>query len=397
MPAGSASSAPVMPKAGAISRELVAAGNARVGVGFITGRSMPSPRSCPVALAARPAAIMLSFGDPMPYLAAIPRRRQQDHLPGATAGGSRAGGPRLGVDVIVAQGRDAGGHSGTTRGTMGFVPAVVDLAGPIPVVAAGGIADGRGLAAALSPRRGGRLEGTRFAATRELLWDEAMKSPCGRRRRRSDGADQGIRYRSRRALAGALSGPRRCAMIFSSAGWPGRIARGRATGRGEEPYLGARPYDFSTCVAGGEGVDLVKDAPSAAEVIERIVAEAASVLDARCRVGAVTRPGREDVSMYRRTLIRSAAAAALLPAAPGAVVSVQAAPADRRLRGGRRRRHRGPGSGGELTKSGGYSVLVDNKPGAGGNIATREALRAPPDGHPCYSPTSACWPSIPTP
>ena len=65
-----------------------------------------------------------------------------------------------GADVIIAQGRDAGGHSGElTRGTIGLVPAVVDAVASIPVVAAGGIADGRGLAAALSLGAAGVLMG----------------------------------------------------------------------------------------------------------------------------------------------------------------------------------------------------------------------------------------------
>ena len=62
-----------------------------------------------------------------------------------------------------------------TRGTIGLVPAVVDAVGSIPVVAAGGIADGRGLAAALNLGASGVSMGTRFTATRESLWDQAMK------------------------------------------------------------------------------------------------------------------------------------------------------------------------------------------------------------------------------
>jgi tripartite-type tricarboxylate transporter receptor subunit TctC len=92
--------------------------------------------------------------------------------------------------------------------------------------------------------------------------------------------------------------------------------------------------------------------------------------------------GSEERFMHRRTLIGSAAAAGLLPA----VSRAQPFPSKQlRLIVGF-----AAGGGGdivarilaaELTKSEGYSVLVDNKPGAGGNIATREALRAPPDGH----------------
>ena len=86
--------------------------------------------------------------------------------------------------------------------------------------------------------------------------------------------------------------------------------------------------------------------------------------------------------MYRRSLISSAAAAGLLPAASWA----QSFPSKQiRLLVGF-----AAGGGGdivarilaqELTRSGGLSVLVDNKPGAGGNLATREMLRSPPDGH----------------
>ena len=59
---------------------------------------------------------------------------------------------------------------------MGLIPAVVDAVAPIPVVAAGGIADGRGLAAALALGAAGISMGTRFTASRESLWDPAMKA-----------------------------------------------------------------------------------------------------------------------------------------------------------------------------------------------------------------------------
>jgi nitronate monooxygenase len=95
----------------------------------------------------RPAAILLSFGDPTPFAATvrdaeIPLMIQVTTLPDAKHALD------LGADVVVAQGAEAGGH-GEGRGTLPFVPAVVDAAGGTPVLAAGGIADGRGLAAAL--------------------------------------------------------------------------------------------------------------------------------------------------------------------------------------------------------------------------------------------------------
>jgi enoyl-[acyl-carrier protein] reductase II len=72
-----------------------------------------------------------------------------------------------GADVIVAQGGEAGGNSGFVA-TMVLVPQVVDVAGEVPVVAAGGIADGRGLAAALALGAQGVSMGTRFLAATEL-------------------------------------------------------------------------------------------------------------------------------------------------------------------------------------------------------------------------------------
>jgi NAD(P)H-dependent flavin oxidoreductase YrpB (nitropropane dioxygenase family) len=73
---------------------------------------------------------------------------------------------RAGVDVIVAQGTEGGGHIGL-MGTMPLVPMVVSAVAPIPVLAAGGVADGRGLAAALALGADGVLLGTRFLATDE--------------------------------------------------------------------------------------------------------------------------------------------------------------------------------------------------------------------------------------
>ncbi|WP_030302273.1 NAD(P)H-dependent flavin oxidoreductase [Streptomyces katrae] len=82
---------------------------------------------------------------------------------------------RAGADVLVAQGGEAGGHGGDV-GTMVMVPDVVDLADDVPVLAAGGIADGRGLAAALVLGAQGVLMGTRFLASSEMSVSQAWKS-----------------------------------------------------------------------------------------------------------------------------------------------------------------------------------------------------------------------------
>jgi NAD(P)H-dependent flavin oxidoreductase YrpB (nitropropane dioxygenase family) len=71
-----------------------------------------------------------------------------------------------GVDVIIAQGTEAGGHTGWIS-TLPLIPAVVDAVAPLPVIAAGGIADARGIAAVLMLGAEGVLMGSRFEATPE--------------------------------------------------------------------------------------------------------------------------------------------------------------------------------------------------------------------------------------
>ncbi|MEU9372685.1 nitronate monooxygenase [Streptomyces sp. NPDC048255] len=89
--------------------------------------------------------------------------------------GQADGALRAGADVIVAEGGEAGGHGGDV-GTMVTVPDLVDMAGEVPVLAAGGIADGRGLAAALTPDAQGVLMGSRFLASEEMSVSQAWKS-----------------------------------------------------------------------------------------------------------------------------------------------------------------------------------------------------------------------------
>jgi nitronate monooxygenase len=79
-----------------------------------------------------------------------------------------------GIDLLVAQGHEAGGHTGRI-GTMALVPGCIDAAYPVPVLAAGGIGDGRGLAAALAMGCAGVWVGTRFLATNEGGAPESIK------------------------------------------------------------------------------------------------------------------------------------------------------------------------------------------------------------------------------
>src|SRR5882757_9586203 len=136
------------------------------GIGFITWSLAKRPELLDIALAARPRAIMLSFGDPKPYAARIKSSgalliwQVQDE-------GMARQALDAGADLLIAQGSEAGGH-GASRTTIDIVPAVIDLvAGKVPVAAAGGIGDGRGLAAMMMLGASGVLLGTRFYASQE--------------------------------------------------------------------------------------------------------------------------------------------------------------------------------------------------------------------------------------
>ncbi|HEY8518181.1 MAG TPA: nitronate monooxygenase [Candidatus Binatia bacterium] len=123
-----------------------------------------------VALSCGTPVITLSFGDPLPALercreAGVRVLVQVQDVPGARA--ALAARP----DALIVQGGEAGGHAGR-RGTLGFAAQVLDIArdagSDVPIVVAGGIATGRGLAAALAMGAAGAVLGTRFKATPEF-------------------------------------------------------------------------------------------------------------------------------------------------------------------------------------------------------------------------------------
>lgn len=262
----------------AIRRELVAAGNTRVGIGLILWALNERPEALDVALAASPPAMMLSFGDPAPFIGAVRHAGCKVICMVQTLAEARHA-AEAGADIIIAQGRDAGGHAGTTRGTMGFVPAVVDAVHPIPVVAAGGIADGRGLAAALTLGASGVLMGTRFAVSRESLWSEAVKQGAV-----AAGGDQTQQTRVFDIVRGAnwpSQYPGRAVKNAFSEKWHGRESALQAARPEEEKeYDGASANDLSTRVLwAGESVDLVDDVMTAGDIVERTVVEAVAALE----------------------------------------------------------------------------------------------------------------------
>ena len=269
-----------------IAREWQNAGNTPVGVGFITwaleSAHLSTPSLLQESLAHSPKAVMLSFGDPALFAAEIKASGALLICQVQSVADARAA-VAAGADIIVAQGTEAGGH-GHTRSTFPLVPAVVDAV-DVPVLAAGGIADGRGLAAALLLGAEGVLVGSRFAVSQESLFHANTKQ------KGIEGSGDDTLRSSVYDVARGIQWPepwnirtlRNPYLDKWHADQAGLAARGELE---RKRFLDAA-IDGEMEVAGavlGEGVDLIHDAPPAATILERMVTDAADRL-----VGAVER------------------------------------------------------------------------------------------------------------
>ncbi len=194
-----------------------------------------------------------------------------------------------GVDIIVAQGWEAGGHVRSEVATMALLPRVVDAVSPVPVISAGSIADGRGMAAALMLGADGVWVGTRFVASEEASVDPSYKERIIRASE-TDTLFSKVFNGGWDATARALRNS--TIEIWEAAGRP---AVGQRPGEGEviakgadgEPvvrYSAIGPY---TGVVGdleglsnwaGQGVGLVSRIQPAAAIVRELTEDAVKVL-----------------------------------------------------------------------------------------------------------------------
>ncbi len=252
-------------------REFEQAKGARVGIGFITWSLARQPALLDFALERKPCAVMLSFGDPRPFAERIRASGaklicQVQNL--AIARQALEARP----DVLVAQGTEAGGHGGT-RSLFALLPAVKDIAGKVPVLAAGGIADRRGYEAAMALGADGVLIGTRFSAS-----DEALTAPRAKQRIVESSGDATLRTTVFDVVRGYDAGwaditGRAIRNKFTDA-WHGREAEltARRDAEVKQYWQAAERQDFDTAlIFAGEGVDLIDAVLPAAELVRRIV------------------------------------------------------------------------------------------------------------------------------
>ncbi len=267
-----------------LERELAAAGNQRVGCGFITWALAERPAALNLALGHAPAAVMLSFGDASGFIPLIKSAGRPVICQVQSVMQARQVLDQ-GADIIVAQGTEAGGH-GAARSTLPLVPAVVDLVASsghdVPVVAAGGIADGRGLAAALMLGADGVLMGSRFYAA-----EESLAASAGKARIVAGSGDDTMRTRIFDIVRGRDWPKEYAGRVlrnrFSEA-WHGyEAALAEAAGR-ESPRYAAAAAEGDVDIAvifAGEGIDLIHAVEPAGMILDRVIREAEAALTRR--------------------------------------------------------------------------------------------------------------------
>lgn len=251
----------------------------------------PQEERVAAALDAGATIVSLGWGDPAPL---VPLVHERGALVLATIG-SAAEARRAaehGVDVVVAQGWEAGGHVWGLVATLPLVPVVVDAVAPVPVVAAGGIADGRGLAAVLALGASGAWIGTRFLA--------AAEAPAHPEYRKLlfEATENDTFYGTLFEL-GWPDAPHRVLRNSTVERWEeaGRPASGERPGEGEPVaareggspiprYASSTPSEGMTgdveamSMWAGQGVGLVTRTQPAAEIVLDLVDEAERVLAA---------------------------------------------------------------------------------------------------------------------
>jgi enoyl-[acyl-carrier protein] reductase II len=241
-----------------------------------------------VTLEAAPAAVSFALGDPGDLV-------ERAHATGAkvfhqvhTVAQARTA-AEYGVDVVIAQGSEAGGQGMADGvGSLALVPQVVDAVAPIPVLVAGGVADGRGLAAGLALGAAGANVGTRFLASQEASASEAWKQ-----RILEIESEETVRFETWREILPAGGGygvvPRVIRTEFVT-----RWERQPDEAREQADQLGAeimasvregRQHEMTPFT--GQTAGLIRELLPAAEIVRRLVSEAEEALAAAAALRGV--------------------------------------------------------------------------------------------------------------
>lgn len=246
--------------------------------------------------------LILFWGDPKPYVEEAHKRGTKVFIQVGSVEEAKAA-AAAGVDGIIAQGVESGGHVKSTTSLSTIVPAVVEAVQPIPVIAAGGIANGRGVVAALSFGAQAVSMGTRFLCSEETLVSRAYKERVTRAKAEDTVYtllfDIGWPNAAHRVLRNKEINE------WEAAGSPNTGKRpGEGTANGtmqiagttiEMPRYGVFPPmpgftgDMErTALYAGESCSLINDIKPAAQIVREVVAEAETTMrDLRLEAGGL--------------------------------------------------------------------------------------------------------------
>ena len=262
------------------------------GVNFIL--ALPHEEDLNVCLEEHVPVISFFWGDPARYVEQVHAAGSKIFLQvGSVEAARRAA--AAGVDVIIAQGTEAGGHVEGETATMVLVPRVVDAVAPVPVIAAGGVADARGLVAALALGAEGAVLGTRFLAT-----PEANAHPHYKQKLLE--AAETDTVRTILFGHGWPNAPHRTLRTRFVEQWLGNEARAQES-RADEPVIGRTSLadreipiqrfmslppsnrvtgdTESMALLAGQTVGLVKEIKSAATIVRELADEATRLIEQR--------------------------------------------------------------------------------------------------------------------
>jgi nitronate monooxygenase len=265
--------------------QISQADGARVGYGFITWSLARNPELLDITLARQPATIMLSFGDPGEFAERIHQANISLTIQVQTLGQARRA-LEVGADIIVAQGGEAGGHGMGARSTFTLVPDIVDVVAEhgakALVVAAGGVADGRGLAAALALGADGVLVGTRLWASAE-----ALVTPQAQQRAIEACGDDTVRTRVYDIVRQRDWPEKYDARLVANPlidAWHGNEselwARLPETVSTFEKAVAQQDFDVVTPLV-GEAISLIHEVRPAADIVRDMARDATRILDRR--------------------------------------------------------------------------------------------------------------------
>ncbi|MCW3053767.1 MAG: hypothetical protein JWN14_2937 [Chthonomonadales bacterium] len=243
------------------------------------------PHALPAALAAGAPIVTFSWGDPAPYLAQV-------RAAGAKVGvqvTNIEGACRMvqaGVDFLICQGFEAGGHVQSTQSLLLLLPQIVAVAEGLPVLAAGGMGDGKGIAQALRLGAAGAMLGTRFVATLESRAHPDYKARLVAAQAEATALtvcfDGDWPYAAHRVLRNSTLEQWEAAGSPPSGARPGEGDIVGANAAGEPilryadtaPRIGFTGDTAAMCLYAGTGCATIHDLPSAADLLPRLWQEA---------------------------------------------------------------------------------------------------------------------------